>query len=182
MKQRIRRSLNELADEATPKGSSPQDAAGVDKLFNGARQNLINAQEQLEKLVKYLQANNFAKLAPAVADCWRTTIQSVADMHQMADDWQEQAQKEMEKANKQQGAQPGSLNTGITNLQTAGKQRQGRPLEECLLIMRDGIGRVTFDDRPYVKEKIFFEKPLSMEQIQRETVFDFDRFLDPEQE
>ena len=166
------------AASAAP-GSSPKDVAGVDKLFNGARQNLINAQEQLEKLVKYLQANNFAKLAPAVADCWRTTIQSVADMHQMADDWQEQAQKEMEKASKQ--AQPGSLNTGITNL-TTGLARKGRTLGECLQVIREAERvadeELSFDTRPYVKEKVFYEKPRSLQDLQRETNFEFDRFLD----
>lgn len=181
MNSRTRRSLNELANEQT---ETPQDTAGVDKLFNGARQNLINAQEQLEKLVKFLQANNFAKLAPAVADCWRTTIQSVADMHQMADDWQEQAQKEMEKADKQRGTNPGSLNTGITNL-TTGKSRSGRTIQECLTIIREAHARpVLFDGRPYVKDKIFFERPKSLEDFQKETHFDFGKFLDadPEQE
>lgn len=175
MNSRRRRQLNEL--------NSTQDASGVDELFNGARQNLIQAQEQLEKLVKYLQDNNFAKLAPAVADCWRTTIQSVADMHAMADDWQELAQKEMEKANKQ-NSQPGSLNTGITNLQTSGRIRDGLTISECLDILDERVEKHSkFDDRPYVKEKIFYEHGKSLNELKRETMFSFDRFMpDAEQE
>lgn len=174
MNSRKRINLNE-----TP---TAPDASGVDELFNGARQNLIQAQEQLEQLVKFLQDNNFAKLAPAVADCWRTTIQSVADMHAMADDWKELAEKELEKASKQ-GSQPGSLNTGITNL-TTGFRREGLTISECLSVIKAADEKpVTFDDRPYVKNKLFYEKPKSLSQLQKETKFDFGRFMtDLEQE
>jgi hypothetical protein len=36
---------------------------------------------------------------------------------------------------------------------------------------------LSFDDRPYVKEKIFYERPKSLHDIQKETSFEFDRFL-----
>jgi hypothetical protein len=39
------------------------------------------------------------------------------------------------------------------------------------------VGESTFDDRPYVMEKVFYQKPQSLQEIQQSTNLEFERFL-----
>lgn len=161
-----KRRLMELAPDAAPEvpgKQAPSPAGGnVDKLFYGARHHLQQAQKMFHDLLELLQNGHQGVDSAPVADCYKATAESIDTMDQLAKKWQEEAQK----AN---APNPGAV--------TAGRVRQGMPLQECLRVIAGRADDVSFDDRPYVQERLHFERPRSLQDLQRETVFDFSRFL-----
>lgn len=170
MDKRLRNKMTEASADK-PQTQNVQHA-DVDSLFSKAIEHLQGAGEQLNALMTLLQKNYHGTIDSApVAKCIEATASSHDAMGTLAAKWREEAEKA-----KEVNSRAGSLNTGIMNL-TTGHKRKGLTIKESLEILSRKHMIESFDERPFVKDKLYFQKPKTLNELQKNITFDFDKFL-----
>lgn len=172
-----KRSLNEL-DGSNVGGPGES----VDDLFMKARNHFQAASDDLNKLLKLLQSDYKGVQSSPVAASIKVAADAVDEMDALSQSWQEEAQKAKEAAAKEQASAPvpGMLNGPPPQFGaiTPESRRHRRPsLDECLALINNRGNDASFDARPYVRDRLVFEKPKSLRQLTKESVFNFDKFF-----
>ena len=153
--------------------STGNEAHEITQLFAATIEDLQNAHNNLDTLMKVLQDRHTHIESAPVAKCIQTTAKSVDEMHKLAAQWREAAEAKRAEIRK---TEPGSLNTGINNLSLPTEGHRRMTLHEALVVLLTPTFE-RYNEIEYIKSQLFFENARTPEQLRKETVFEFDKLL-----